>query len=33
VKAAVHEFIGVVEAAGSDVATVKTGLVVSPFLW
>ncbi len=29
-----HEFIGVVEAVGSDVATVKAGdLVVSPFLW
>jgi threonine dehydrogenase-like Zn-dependent dehydrogenase len=29
-----HEFIGVVEAVGSDVQTVKTGnLVVSPFLW
>jgi threonine dehydrogenase-like Zn-dependent dehydrogenase len=29
-----HEFIGVVEAAGSDVATVKRGdLVLSPFLW
>jgi hypothetical protein len=29
-----HEFIGIVEAAGSDVRTIKTGdLVVSPFLW
>ena len=29
-----HEFIGVVEAVGSDVETVKVGdLVVSPFLW
>jgi threonine dehydrogenase-like Zn-dependent dehydrogenase len=29
-----HEFIGVVDAVGSDVATVKVGdLVVSPFLW
>src|SRR6476659_1846661 len=29
-----HEFIGVVEAVGSDVATVGAGdLVVSPFLW
>src|SRR5436190_4487683 len=29
-----HEFIGVVEAAGADVRTIKTGtLVVSPFLW
>ena len=29
-----HEFIGVVEAIGSDVATIKVGdLVVSPFLW
>ena len=29
-----HEFIGVVEAVGSDVATIKAGdLVVSPFLW
>jgi threonine dehydrogenase-like Zn-dependent dehydrogenase len=29
-----HEFIGVVEDAGADVQTVKTGdLVVSPFLW
>ena len=29
-----HEFIGVVDAVGSDVATIKTGdLVVSPFLW
>src|SRR5256714_7528270 len=29
-----HEFIGVVDAVGSDVATVKAGdLVVSPFLW
>ena len=29
-----HEFIGVVEAVGADVATVKAGdLVVSPFLW
>jgi threonine dehydrogenase-like Zn-dependent dehydrogenase len=29
-----HEFIGVVEAVGSDVRTVKAGdLVVSPFLW
>jgi threonine dehydrogenase-like Zn-dependent dehydrogenase len=29
-----HEFIGVVEAAGADVGTVKPGdLVVSPFLW
>src|SRR6266536_1245780 len=29
-----HEFIGVVEAVGSDVVTVKAGnLVVSPFLW
>src|SRR5436309_9782326 len=29
-----HEFIGVVEAAGSDVRTVKTGdLVVAPFVW
>jgi threonine dehydrogenase-like Zn-dependent dehydrogenase len=29
-----HEFIGIVEAVGSDVRTIKTGdLVVSPFLW
>ncbi len=29
-----HEFIGVVEAVGSDVSTIKAGdLVVSPFLW
>src|SRR5438128_7598668 len=29
-----HEFIGVVEAVGADVLTVKAGdLVVSPFLW
>ena len=29
-----HEFIGIVEAAGSGVRTIKTGdLVVSPFLW
>lgn len=29
-----HEFIGIVEAAGSDVRTIKTGdRVVSPFLW
>jgi threonine dehydrogenase-like Zn-dependent dehydrogenase len=29
-----HEFIGIVEAAGSDVRTIKRGdLVVSPFLW
>ena len=29
-----HEFIGVVEAIGADVETVKAGdLVVSPFLW
>jgi threonine dehydrogenase-like Zn-dependent dehydrogenase len=29
-----HEFIGVVEAVGADVRTIKTGeLVVSPFLW
>jgi hypothetical protein len=29
-----HEFIGIVEAAGSDARTIKTGdLVVSPFLW
>jgi threonine dehydrogenase-like Zn-dependent dehydrogenase len=29
-----HEFIGVVEAVGAEVGTVKTGdLVVSPFLW
>jgi threonine dehydrogenase-like Zn-dependent dehydrogenase len=29
-----HEFIGIVEAVGSDVQTIKTGdLVVSPFLW
>src|SRR6266542_2325935 len=29
-----HEFIGVVEAAGSDVRTMKTGdLVVAPFVW
>jgi len=29
-----HEFIGIVEAAGADVRTIKTGdLVVSPFLW
>jgi threonine dehydrogenase-like Zn-dependent dehydrogenase len=29
-----HEFIGVVEAVGTDVRTIKTGdLVVSPFLW
>ena len=29
-----HEFIGVVEAVGADVVTVKVGdLVVSPFLW
>jgi threonine dehydrogenase-like Zn-dependent dehydrogenase len=29
-----HEFIGIVEAVGSDVVTVKAGdLVVSPFLW
>lgn len=29
-----HEFIGVVEAVGSDVQTIKAGdLVVSPFLW
>jgi threonine dehydrogenase-like Zn-dependent dehydrogenase len=29
-----HEFIGVVEAVGSDVATIAAGdLVVSPFLW
>jgi hypothetical protein len=29
-----HEFIGVVEAVGADVETVKAGdLVVSPFLW
>jgi threonine dehydrogenase-like Zn-dependent dehydrogenase len=29
-----HEFIGVIDAVGSDVATIKAGeLVVSPFLW
>jgi threonine dehydrogenase-like Zn-dependent dehydrogenase len=29
-----HEFIGVVEAVGDDVGTIKAGdLVVSPFLW
>jgi threonine dehydrogenase-like Zn-dependent dehydrogenase len=29
-----HEFIGVVEAVGSDVGTIKAGeLVLSPFLW
>jgi threonine dehydrogenase-like Zn-dependent dehydrogenase len=29
-----HEFTGIVEAAGSEVRTIKTGdLVVSPFLW
>src|SRR5881296_608049 len=29
-----HEFIGVVEAAGSDLRTVKAGdLVVAPFVW
>ena len=29
-----HEFIGIVEAVGSDVRTIKIGeLVVSPFLW
>ncbi len=29
-----HEFIGVIEAVGADVDTVKVGeLVVSPFLW
>jgi threonine dehydrogenase-like Zn-dependent dehydrogenase len=29
-----HEFIGVVEAVGADVQTVKVGdLVVTPFLW
>src|SRR6478672_6081916 len=29
-----HEFIGVVEAAGADVRTLKAGdLVVAPFLW
>src|SRR5437588_651591 len=29
-----HEFIGVVEAVGADVQTVKAGdVVVSPFLW
>jgi len=29
-----HEFIGIVEAVGTDVRTIKTGdLVVSPFLW
>jgi len=29
-----HEFVGIVEAVGSDVRTIKTGdLVVSPFLW
>src|SRR3989440_7233603 len=29
-----HEFIGVVEAAGSDIRTVKAGdLVVAPFVW
>ena len=29
-----HEFIGIVEAVGADVRTIKTGdLVVSPFLW
>ena len=29
-----HEFIGVVEAVGDDVRTIKAGeLVVSPFLW
>src|SRR5207248_3490132 len=29
-----HEFIGIVEAVGADVHTIKTGdLVVSPFLW
>jgi threonine dehydrogenase-like Zn-dependent dehydrogenase len=29
-----HEFIGVVDAVGSDVGTIKSGdLVVSPFLW
>ena len=29
-----HEFIGVVDAVGSDVATVEPGdLVLSPFLW
>jgi threonine dehydrogenase-like Zn-dependent dehydrogenase len=29
-----HEFIGIVEAVGSDVQTIKLGdLVVSPFLW
>src|SRR4051794_21516738 len=29
-----HEFIGLVEAVGSDVRTIKAGaLVISPFLW
>jgi threonine dehydrogenase-like Zn-dependent dehydrogenase len=29
-----HEFIGIVEAVGDEVRTIKTGdLVVSPFLW
>ena len=29
-----HEFIGIVEAVGTEVRTIKTGdLVVSPFLW
>ena len=29
-----HEFIGVVEAVGADVDTVKPGdLVVAPFVW
>src|SRR5438445_2663282 len=29
-----HEFIGIVEAVGSDVSTIKAAdLVVSPFLW
>jgi threonine dehydrogenase-like Zn-dependent dehydrogenase len=29
-----HEFIGIVEALGSDVRTIRTGdLVISPFLW
>jgi threonine dehydrogenase-like Zn-dependent dehydrogenase len=29
-----HEFVGVVEAVGDDVRTIKAGeLVVSPFLW
>jgi hypothetical protein len=29
-----HEFIGIVEATGAEVRTIKTGdLVVSPFLW